>query len=62
MPVLKSLREVDEKSKEIAAVVRKAAGQISESRPWMYAGIATLSVAAGLGVWGLLRHFRQPPA
>lgn len=37
--------------------VENLQGTLSENRPFMYAGIALLSVAAGFGIWALFRNF-----
>jgi hypothetical protein len=49
--------KVSEVTDSARHAVENLQGTISENRPFMYAGIALLSVAAGFGIWALYRNF-----
>lgn len=61
----KTLKDLSEKAEDIGSRVRSKfedtkediRDNLQESRPLLYAGIGLLALAAGFGVWTIIRRF-----
>lgn len=49
----------DKVSGKVSGIAQDVVGTLQENRPLLYAGVGLLVLAAGVGIWALVRQFRH---